>query len=77
MANSPDTTADRFYMRGQVALGHAGVRPPLGFFSQPKWGNSESRDWEGEEAPATKGTHGEGAGPALQSGLEGKAQSCS
>lgn len=53
-------------MRGQVALGHAGVRPPLDFFSQPKWGNSESRDWEGEEAPAAKGTHGEGAGPALQ-----------
>lgn len=33
---------------------------PLGFFSQPKWGNSESWDWEGEEAPAAKGTQGEG-----------------
>lgn len=39
---------------------------PLVFFSQPKWGNSESRDWEGEEAPAAQGTQREGTGQALK-----------
>lgn len=28
VANSLGTTVDRFYKRGQVALGHAGARPP-------------------------------------------------
>lgn len=62
-----------------MALGHADVGSSV-FFSQPKWGNSESRDWEGEEAPEVQGTAGKGQAQPRRIRcdhvLKGKAQPC-